>query len=354
MATSQDFFALGLMSGTSLDGLDLCYSKFWKSDEKWHFEILETETIAYSEAWENKLRNAVKLNADALLALNSDYGFLLGELSQNFISKHNIKNLDVIGSHGHTIFHQPEKKMTLQIGDGRAIQILTKKNVVYDFRMQDVLMGGSGAPLVPIGDELLFSEVDACVNLGGFSNISFKKDEKRIGYDICPVNIILNYFAKKQGQNFDKDGELAKQGTVDSELLMKLNNIEFYQLSEPKSLGYEWVESHVMPLLKDFSDLEILATFTEHAAKQIAINLNQNNIKKALFTGGGSHNTYLIEKIKTKTKTQIIIPNKEIIDYKEALIFAFMAVLKTNGDINILSSVTGSSHDHSSGIFLRL
>lgn len=353
MATSQEFFALGLMSGTSLDGLDLCYSKFWKTNDIWHFEILETETIPYSDSWETQLRNAINLSSENLIELNSNYGFLLGELSQKFISKHKIENLDVIGSHGHTVFHQPNKKFTLQIGDGRAIQILTKKNVVYDFRMQDVLMGGSGAPLVPIGDEYLFLDVEACINLGGFSNISFKKDKKRVGYDICPVNIVLNYFAKKQGHNFDKDGQLAKQGKIDLELLNQLNNIEFYHLTEPKSLGYEWVESQIMPLLQGFSDLDILATFTEHAAEQIALNLSQNNIKNALFTGGGSHNTYLIEKIKAKTKTQIIIPNKEIIDYKEALIFAFMAVLKMNGETNVLSSVTGSSHDHSSGIFLK-
>ncbi|WP_300672692.1 anhydro-N-acetylmuramic acid kinase [Soonwooa sp.] len=353
MATSQEFFAIGLMSGTSLDGLDICYSKFWKREEKWHFEILKAETFSYSKTWENKLKSAVNRDAVSLFELNSEYGFLLGELCQEFITKHSIDKLDIIGSHGHTVFHQPEKKFTVQIGDGRAIQILTKKNIAYDFRMQDVLLGGSGAPLVPIGDQLLFSNVEACVNLGGFSNISFKKDEKRIGYDICPVNIVLNYFAQKQGRDFDKDGELAKQGNINSELLNQLNKIEFYHQSEPKSLGYEWVESQIMPLLKDFSDLDILATFTEHVAEQIAINLSQNNIKNALFTGGGSHNAYLIEKIKAKTKTQIIIPNKEIIDYKEALIFAFMAVLKMNNEINVLSSVTGSSHDHSSGIFLK-
>lgn len=352
MATKH-YFAIGLMSGTSLDGLDICYSKFWKTDEHWSFDILQAETISYSETWENRLRKANELNAPDLFQLNSDYGFLLGELTKAFISNHNIENLDIIGSHGHTVYHQPQKNFTVQIGDGRALQLLTKKNVVYDFRMQDVLLGGNGAPLVPIGDQLLFSEFEACINLGGFSNISFKKEDKRIGYDICPVNIVLNYFAQKQAYNFDKDGFLAQQGQIIPELLQALNQLGFYKKNAPKSLGYEWVETEIFPLLKGYSDFDILATFTEHAAEQIAKNLTENNIKNALFTGGGTHNDYLIKKIKTKTKTQIEIPSKEIIDYKEALIFAFMAVLKMNNHVNVLSSVTGSGHDHSSGIFLK-
>ena len=186
------------MSGTSLDGLDLCYASFSKNENGiWSFEILNSDTIPYPKRWENKLRDAINLKATNLYELNSEYGFYLGEQVKKFIKKYSLAKIDVIASHGHTIFHQPKKKYTTQIGDGRAIKIHNNYPVVYDFRSQDVLMGGNGAPLVPIGDELLFGEYDACLNLGGFSNISLKIDDQRIAFDICPVNIVLNFYAQK-------------------------------------------------------------------------------------------------------------------------------------------------------------
>lgn len=338
------------MSGTSLDGLDVCFAKFEKQNSVWKFEISQAETFPYSEKWENKLRNSIHLSAEELLELHSEYGFYLGNAAKNFIQKNNLENINVIASHGHTVFHQPQKKFTLQIGDGRAIKIETNLPVVYDFRSQDVLMGGNGAPLVPIGDELLFSEYDACLNLGGFSNISLRLNDKRIAFDIAPVNIILNKLAQKLNQNFDKNGNLAKQGKINFELLEKLNSLEFYKQSHPKSLGIEWCNEHIFPLFEDFDAKDLLATFTEHSAEQISEIFNRYQLKKVLFTGGGTYNSFLIEKIKDKTNSEIIIPEKEIIDFKEALIFAFMGVLRINGEVNVLSSATGSSHHHSSGI----
>jgi anhydro-N-acetylmuramic acid kinase len=345
------FQAIGLMSGTSLDGLDICFAKFEKQNSVWKFQILKAETISYSRDLENQLKNSIHLSAEKLLELHSEYGFYLGKEVKNFILKNKIENIDIISSHGHTVFHQPQKKFTLQIGDGRAIKIETGLPVVYDFRSQDVLLGGNGAPLVPIGDELLFSEYDACLNLGGFSNISLKLNEKRIAFDIAPVNIVLNKLAENFGKNFDENGDLARQGKINTELLTKLNSIEFYSQSHPKSLGIEWCNENIFPLFDDESDSkEILETFTEHTAEQISKVFNQYQLKKVLFTGGGTYNSYLIEKIKKKTKSEIVIPGKEIIDFKEALIFAFMGVLRINNEINVLSSSTGSSHDHSSGI----
>jgi len=344
------FQAIGLMSGTSLDGLDICLAKFEKQNSAWKFEILQAETLPYSQDWENKLRNSILLSAEKLLELHSEYGFFLGKAVKIFIEKYNLENIDVIASHGHTVFHQPQKKFTLQIGDGRAIKIETGLPVVYDFRSQDVLMGGNGAPLVPIGDEFLFSEYDACLNLGGFSNISLKLDDQRIAFDIAPVNIILNKLAKNFNQSFDINGDLAKQGKIDTELLNKLNSLEFYSQSYPKSLGIEWCNEHIFPLFEDLDSKDILATFTEHAAIQISTIFNQYQLKKVLFTGGGTYNSYLIEKIKQKTSSEIIIPENELINFKEALIFAFMGVLRINNEVNVLSSATGSSHDHSSGI----
>lgn len=348
----MQFRVIGLMSGTSLDGLDLCFATFKKKNEFWNFEILKAETFPYSQHWEEKLRKSIFLKADELLALNSEYGFYLGKKVQEFIAKHSLKNIDLIASHGHTVFHQPTKKFTLQIGDARAIKILNNIPVVYDFRSQDVLMGGNGAPLVPIGDELLFSEFDACLNLGGFSNISFKKEEKRIAFDICAVNIILNEFAKRLGKNYDENGDFARNGIINKEILSFLNALHYYQKYPPKSLGIEWINSTILPHLTMENPATVLATFTEHVAVQIAEIFYKNQIKNVLFTGGGTYNSYLLERIKCKTSTEIIVPKKELIDFKEALIFALMGVLRFSNEINILSSATGSSIDHCSGILI--
>ncbi|WP_027384547.1 anhydro-N-acetylmuramic acid kinase [Epilithonimonas caeni] len=347
---TQIFYAIGLMSGTSLDGLDICYTKFVKQESNWNFEILNSETISYSSDWEKSLRYANHLSSEELLKLNVNYGFYLGEKTQEFISKNKIADLDLVASHGHTVFHQPQKKFTLQIGDGRAIKSKINKTVIYDFRSQDVIFGGNGAPLVPIGDELLFSKFDACLNLGGFSNISLKRDGKRIAFDICPVNIILNDLASKLGKKFDKNGDLARTGKADEILLDKLNGLEFYSKIAPKSLGIEWINENISFLIQSQRSEDLLATFTEHSAIQIAKICNEFMIKNVLITGGGAYNSFLIEKIKAKTRTEIHIPEKEIIEYKEALIFAFMGILKLQNISNVLSSATGSIHDHCSGL----
>ena len=347
----KTYFAIGLMSGTSLDGLDICYAKF-QNITHWEFEIIKTETIPYSLEWKNRLQNAILLSAEDLLALDKEYGFYLGEKTQEFISKNNITDLDFIASHGHTVFHQPQRKFTLQIGDGRAIKLTTKKPVIYDFRSQDVLMGGNGAPLVPIGDELLFSQYDACLNLGGFSNISLQKNHQRIAFDISPVNVVLNYFAEKLGKNYDENGDFARNGAINFKILEELNTLTFYQKPAPKSLGVEFVNSEIFPLLKDETPENIIATFTEHIAEQIAKVFNDNQLKTVLVTGGGTFNTYLLEKIREKSQTELIVPDENIINFKEALIFAFMGVLRLRNEVNVLCSATGSSENHCSGILV--
>ena len=347
------FHAIGLMSGTSVDGLDICYTSFEKSDNgKWSFQILNAETVPYSQIWEQKLRDSIHFGAEELLALHSEYGFYLGEKTNEFIRKYGLTKIDVIASHGHTVFHQPKNKFTLQIGDGRAIKIINQIPVCYDFRSQDVLMGGNGAPLVPIGDELLFSYFDACLNIGGFSNISFKKNDRRIAFDICPVNIVLNHYSKILGKDYDDNGDFARKGKINEGVLSNLNQLDYYRQEPPKSLGAEWVYENITPLLSHEKPENILATFTQHAAVQIAETFNQNRFGKVLFTGGGTYNSYLIEKIRTKTKTEIIIPDELTINYKEALIFALMGVLRLQNDNNVLASATGSPEDHCSGILI--
>lgn len=343
--------AIGLMSGTSLDGLDICYAQFHQNkDGAWQFKILNAETVTYSEEWTERLKNAIHQSAEDFFELHSEYGIYLAETVSRFIKNHHLGRIDVIGSHGHTVFHQPHRKFTVQIGDGRAIKLINQIPVVYDFRSQDVLLGGNGAPLVPIGDELLFAKYDACLNLGGFSNISFKKEGQRIAFDICPVNIVLNHYANKLGKPYDDGGKFARTGSINPELLKNLNALEFYQKLPPKSLGFEWVEQHVFPLINDNRWENILATFCEHAATQIANVLNNYQLRNVLLTGGGTFNKYLIDLLKKKTNCEIVIPRKEIINFKEALIFGFMAVLRTKNEINILSSATGSAYDHSSGL----
>lgn len=347
----KEVFAIGLMSGTSLDGLDLVYLKFI-SNSSFQFQIIASETINYSWLWKEKLQNAIHLSESNLEKLDVDYGSFLGEKVNEFIKEKEIENLDFIASHGHTVFHQPEKGITKQIGKGQRIAEITNCKVVCDFRTQDVLLGGQGAPLVPIGDRYLFSEYDACINLGGFANISFEKDNERIAFDISPVNVVLNCYSQKLGFEYDDKGQLSSEGMINESVLEKLNQLKFYKKQPPKSLGIEWVNSIILPLLSEIENpQDVLRTFTEHVAEQLANNIDR--FKTVLFTGGGVFNSFLISRIQDKTNTEIIIPSKEIIDYKEALIFAFLGLLRLDNKINCLSSVTGASKNHSSGVIFN-
>lgn len=343
------YYAIGLMSGTSLDGLDICYAKF-VYDQRWLFEIIKAETILYNTAWKEKLADSIHISSEDLLKLDGTFAQFLGKETQQFIEKHQIKQLDLIASHGHTVFHQPDKGFTLQIGDGRWISKITQYPVVYDFRSQDVVLGGQGAPLVPIGDELLFSEYDYCLNLGGFANLSFKENGERIAYDIAPVNCVLNRLAQTKGLDYDIDGKLARKGQINVDLLNKLNDLSFYSKKYPKSLGIEWVRKEINPILQnDLSSIEDqIATFVEHSAFQIAQNIQKN--KKILCTGGGTFNPFLMERIYFYGGDKIEIPSTSLINFKEALIFAFLGVLRVENKVNILKSVTGASKNHSSGI----
>jgi anhydro-N-acetylmuramic acid kinase len=342
------FYAIGLMSGTSLDGLDIVYVKFQKSDSA-NFEILLAETISYSDIWKERLQSAINLDKNGTSVLHNEYGVFLGIKTKEFISKNTIQKVDFIASHGHTVFHQPENGFTLQVGDGEEILKATNSTVVADFRTQDVQLGGQGAPLVPIGDRLLFSGYQACVNLGGFANISYERNDLRIAFDICPVNIVMNYYSNKMGLEFDDKGIIASKGTIHQGLLKELNSLTFYSKKAPKSLGLEWVQHYVFPLLDKYKldSHNILRTFLEHVAQQISQIIQP--FATILFTGGGVYNDFLIKRIEDIGKNNIIIPADHIINYKEALIFALLGLLKLQGQVNCLSSVTGAQKNHSSG-----
>ena len=345
-------YVIGLMSGTSLDGIDLVYVQFNKNDYK-NFSILEAETIPYTDEWKNKLKSAIDFSKEDLKVLDVEYGQLLGKEINSFIEVNNIKNIDFIASHGHTILHQPENGITLQIGNGKVILEIINQKVICDFRTQDVNLGGQGAPLVPIGDELLFSNFDYCVNLGGFANVSFKQNNKRIAFDICPVNIVLNHYVSKLGFEYDNEGKIASSGKINSELLEKLNTLGFYKKSAPKSLGLEWVQQEIFPLIDRLeNDIPtILRTFVEHSAIQIGTIIKQN--KSVLITGGGVFNSFLMERIEFYSNQKIKIQSNKLINYKEALIFAFLGLLRVDNQVNCLKSVTGASKDHSSGVIFN-
>jgi len=346
-----EYKAIGIMSGTSLDGVDIASCHFLKLDGKWKYTIDKAETIEYTSAWKKRLSVLKDLTARELALLHTEYGRLLGNLVKNFIEKHKLTP-DFVASHGHTIFHQPERQFTFQIGSGAEIAAISGKTVICDFRTTDVALGGQGAPLVPVGDELLFDEYDFCLNLGGFANISFKPENKRLAFDICPLNIVLNHLSGLLGLEYDKNGLVAASGKVDATLLDKLNHLEYYSKTAPKSLGVEWLEKYFLTLLADSvrSIPDQLRTVVEHCAVQISNSIQSPQHAQVLVTGGGTFNNFLMERISSLAGNhQINIPDEKIINFKEALIFAFLGLLRILEQPNCLKSVTGASVDNIGG-----
>ena len=348
--TSEIYRVVGVMSGTSLDRVDLCWVEFSKQED-WNFDILAAETHPYSPSFKSRLKSAMTMSSEALIKLDHDYTMHLADCLKLFIEKYHIKNLDAICSHGHTIFHNPGEGITLQIGNLPILADAVKQTLVCDFRVQDVAMGGQGVPLVPIGDLLLFAQYDFCLNLGGFANISFQNNSQQIAFDICPANITLNHYSQLLGCPFDKNGEFAKKGTLHLPLFEALNNLEFYKKQPPKSLGLEWVQNEIYPLVDayELSTHSILRTMVEHSAIQIANILKKQDLKRGLYTGGGVLNSFLIKRISELYEHEISDVNLDLINYKEALIFGFLGVLKLRGEVNCLHTVTGAKKDHSSG-----
>ncbi len=342
---------IGIMSGTSLDGVDLAYCHFKQLDSKWLYDVIEAETVKYPDNLSLKLSQAMTMTALDLAFLDNELGRFIAQ-SVNIFMVDFKDDVELISSHGHTVFHQPGLGLTTQIGNGNIIAALTGKDTVFDLRTMDVALGGQGAPLVPIGDELLFGPYDICLNLGGISNLSYRHNGQRKAFDISPCNIALNYLAQQLGHSYDANGNIAKQGQINHTLLQKLNQLEYYQRQDHKSLGREWIDRHFLPLLPQsgISIEDQLRTVCEHIAEQIARVCNATKGKSLLITGGGAHNHFLIELIRQKFQGEVIIPDRVTIDFKEAIIFAFLGVLRANGINNCLASVTGAQHDACGGI----
>lgn len=355
------YTVLGLMSGTSLDGLDLACCHFHLQDERWEYSLLACETIPYDKAWQERLSSLME--ADALTFIRADHalGAWMGKHAKDFITRHQLQP-QAIASHGHTVFHKPEEGYSVQIGRGFNMMVASGLPVINDFRSLDVALGGHGAPLVPIGDKLLFNDFRYCLNLGGIANISAPGAAGRLAFDICPANGVLNYLSRQLGAPYDEDGRFAAAGKIDALLLQKLNKLSYYQQAAPKSLGYEWVQEQILPLLNTGNTAvpDLLATFCEHIGLQVAAavkNLQEAAPAQAgaqlLITGGGAFNQHLtavLEKHLKPLQVEVVIPDADTIGFKEALIFAFLGALRLRGEVNCLRSVTGAAFDNCGGV----
>jgi anhydro-N-acetylmuramic acid kinase len=345
------------MSGTSLDGLDIAHVSFNFEGKQIDFELKNYETVPYSTAILNQLNHYLTLSVPEMLMLDKEIGSFYADKVNEFIKKFNIdkSKINAIASHGQTIFHQPQNGFTYQIGCGTTLAFKTGIDVINDFRTLDVIAGGQGAPLVPIGDFNLFStKAKAFLNIGGFTNISFKKKDEIIAFDICSGNLPMNEAVKSIGLAYDNNGEIARKGEIDFAILVELQKLEHFHKSAPKSLGTEWLESEFYPIINKIESLENkLRTVIEHTAIEIINVLQSNNISSVYITGGGAKNNFLIERIRFFFKGEVIVPSEEIIDFKEAIIFAFLGARYLRNETTTVKSVTGASIEVSSGTFHR-
>lgn len=347
------YLILGLMSGTSLDGLDMALCEFSKNEQEWESQTINCCSVDYPNELVKGIKNATMISSSELLILDKKLGRFYAEQIQQFLSASKIdpKYVDLIVSHGQTIFHQPENGFTYQIGCGETISYLTGIKVLNDVRQKDVVAGGQGAPLVPIGEIHLFKEFSAFLNIGGFCNISIIENQTAIAFDVCPGNLPLNLFAEKLGKFYDQGGEFARSGKLNESLLKTLNSISYYKQTGPKSLGTEWLEKEFYSRLNyNMSPEDLLRTITEHIAIQIATALNNFRAEKTMITGGGAHNSYLIERICEHFNGNIHLPSNQLIDFKEAIIFAFIGARYLQMEPTTISSVTGARKPVISGV----
>lgn len=332
------------MSGTSLDGVDLALCSI--DDNGW--QIVDATTVEYSLQWRGRLAGAAGMSALDYALTHVELGHLYGRMVRDFLGGRECR---AVASHGHTVFHLPQRGLTTQIGDPDAIAAECGLQVVSGFRTLDVALGGQGAPLVPIGDALFFGQYDACLNLGGIANISHGR-QTRTAYDICPCNMALNMLASRMGQDCDRDGATARRGSVDPALLAALEGLEYYRQPAPKTLGREWFESEFAPLLAShpMTEADALRTVVEHIARRTAHAAHEAGASSMLATGGGAHNTLLVERIAALAEgVALTVPDRLTVDYKEALVFALLGYMRLNGRVNTLRSVTGARADSVGG-----
>lgn len=353
------------MSGSSLDGLDIAYVELQETSGKWSYQIIHTSCYEYEADWKQLLQNATRIDAMNYMQLHTAYGHYLGNMVNRFIREFELEHkVHLVSSHGHTTFHVPSKQMTAQLGDGAAISAETGLPVVCDLRAMDIALGGQGAPIVPIGEKLLFADYDFLLNLGGIANISMRADDKYIAFDVCASNRVLNMLVSEKGLEFDDEGKIAGNGNINLPLLDELNALAYYGEPYPKSLANDFGTDTVYPLIKSkgLSTEDALRTYVAHIVVQLKnaiVNLMENSgktdpgkPKQLLITGGGALNTYLVRRlteILEKMNIAIVIPPKDLILYKEALVMALMGVLRWREETNVMASVTGAKRDSVGG-----
>ena len=341
------------MSGTSCDGLDIAHCLFYKKNNDWIFELINCIDIPYPKKIKNRLLNCSHLDGLSLKILDLDLGEFFKDEIKKFI-KESKTRFDLISSHGHTVFHEPKKKLSYQIGNPLIMYNSVRIPVVFNFRELDVIMGGEGAPLVPYGDKELFNEFDYCINIGGILNISKLYDKELIGYDICPANIILNKLSRELSEEYDVDGRISLSGNFDANLFKKLNSIHYYKDDLPKSLDINFIEKNYYPFFSNKDPKDILHTYVNHIGYQV-----NNAIKKKksriLLTGGGAFNNHILKKINhyNKLDHKFIVPSKKIVIFKEAIVFAFLGLQRFLKNKNVIKSVTGSNFSSSSGLIVE-
>jgi len=403
---------IGLMSGSSLDGLDIAYVHLQEragsgkqAAKSWDFELIHTTCYPYTESWKQRLAAAPSLSALEYQLLHVEYGHYLGEQVLRFIQEFGLEyKVQLIVSHGHTTFHWPARQLTAQLGDGAAIAATTRVNVVSDLRAMDLALGGQGAPIVPIGEELLLPGYELFLNVGGIANVSKHggaggaaggggagsgsgAGRGFLAFDICPANRVLNALAELERRPHDEGGTLAASGKIDHPLLQQLNALPYYNMPYPKSLANEFGTEVVLPLIRQamsergLSTVDALRTYVEHIALQVARAVDAlggtdgarggaraagdaaagdaafvaaggaeaGAVRRMLVTGGGAHNTFLVERLRHRLGFEVVVPEKSLVDYKEALIMALIGVLRWREENNVLASVTGASRDSIGG-----
>jgi anhydro-N-acetylmuramic acid kinase len=355
--------AIGLMSGSSLDGLDIVFVELHVHANAWSYQILVADCYPYTEEWKQKLQNATTLSALDYQLLHTEYGHYLGAEVNRFIEAAGIQyQVALIASHGHTTFHLPGQRMTAQLGDGAAIAAETGLPVISDLRALDVALGGQGAPIVPIGEKLLWKEYSMFLNIGGIANISFDTPNAYIAFDVCPANRVLNLLCRQINLEFDDGGQLAEAGQINDELLEALNALDYYNLPFPKSLANDFGTDVIFPMIKEreLHHTDELRTYTEHIVQQVrnavAANLQHINTAadgtKLLITGGGAFNSFLVNRLTEELRdsgVQVEVPDKQLVNYKEALVMALIGVLRWRQEDNVLSSVTGAQRNSIGG-----
>lgn len=338
---------IGVMSGSSLDGLDLALCSFVHDAGRWTGRIDRARTEPFPPDLQERLRGAMDATALEAARLHRDLGDHIGRACRAMAAGGTVH---LVSSHGHTLFHRPAEGLTAAIGCGARIAVRSGIATVCDLRSTDVALGGQGAPLVPLAERLLFPGREAFLNLGGIANLAVHR-QGTVGYDVGPCNQALDLLAREAGRPYDADGALARAGTVNDRLLAALEALPFYRQAPPRSLGREWFEAEMRPLI-DVPGLPLvdrLRTVSEHVALRIAAELERHGVREVLVTGGGAHNTLLLERMRALSGAVLEVPGPLLVDFKEAYLFALLGLLRWRGEANAAASVTGAGRDSVGG-----